>query len=59
MPPLTEVMRASTNKEDGTPRKRIATKVGKPTGAPESKARNQMLKKEIMIKKPIRRIGPK
>jgi hypothetical protein len=45
MPARTAVILAFTIREFGIPRRRIAIKVGIPTGAPEVRARNQSPKK--------------
>jgi hypothetical protein len=37
----------------------MATSVGKPTAAPESKARSQILKNVIVMNTPIRSISPR
>ena len=55
---MTAVIRASTITDAGTPRRRIATSVGKLTGAPARSARNQMLKKEMMINPTMSRTSP-
>jgi hypothetical protein len=37
----------------------MATSVGKPTAAPDSKARSQILKNVIVMNTPIRRMSPR
>jgi hypothetical protein len=37
----------------------MATRVGNPTAAPDSKARSQMLKNVIIMNTPMRRMSPR